>query len=530
MEDVNMRNILRTLLLALLATLLLCSAAMADELTGKTANEIVADMGIGWNIGNTFDATGYDPNDIYGQEQSWGNPIVDQELIQRAKDAGFSTIRIPITWYRNLSDDGSFTIDPAFLARIKEVVDYCYACDMYVIINMHHEEWLNTPTLDKDFETIGVQLSAMWTQIADTFADYDQHLIFEAMNEPRMAGSGLEWNGNRAGYDAVNYLNQVFVDTIRTNPKGNNGERCLMLPGYAASSGMTAMNAIKIPTVNGAPVNNAIISVHCYSPYDFCLSDKQSVFDPANRNHTNSIDSVFANVQRLFLDKDIPVVIGETGATNTGNNTEAREKWAYYMGSKAAAYGVPIVIWDNGNNNTSGGECHVWVRRAINAKLRSQRTPLPFPTVVEQLMAGANSVPWGSGRAPRKEVKSMLNGKIIWANENGLASTKEWDNTYIQAASNADWYGNGVMFAVIYTGSGAPKLVMDSAELSQWWIPVDPDRTDNMAGKKVAWFSCSKVLAECEKYGVTDPAQLRNLSVIATNGTITTYEISYIGK
>ena len=308
-----MKKIMTVLLALLLCAVSASAMAETSVLTGKAAMEIVNDMGIGFNIGNTFDATGYDANDIYAQEQSWGNPVVDQALIQRIKDAGFSTIRIPITWYRNLSDDGTYTIDPAFLARIKEVVDYCYACDMYVIINMHHEAWLNVKTLDKDYEQIGVQLAAMWAQIADTFADYDQHLIFEAMNEPRMAGTGVEWNGNKAGYEAVNYLNQVFVDTVRIDPKGNNGERCLMIPGYAASSSYAPMAAIKLPVVNGETAKNLVISVHCYSPYDFCLSDKMKVFDASNKSHTSSIDSVFSNTYKLFVEKGIPVVIGRVG-------------------------------------------------------------------------------------------------------------------------------------------------------------------------------------------------------------------------
>lgn len=522
----------KCLCIMLLAVMSLCmiSFASAEELTGKTAEQIVLDMRIGWNIGNTFDATGYNAPDLYSHEQSWGNPIVDMALIQRVKDAGFTSLRIPITWYRHVSDDGSFTIDPAFLARIKEVVDYAYACDMYVIINMHHEDWLNVKTLDKDYEEIGVQLCAMWTQIADYFADYDQHLIFEAMNEPRMTGVSYEWTGNKAGYEAVNYLNQVFVETIRANGKGHNPERCLMIPGYAASSSSNIMAAIKLPEVDGAVAENLIISVHCYSPYDFCLSDKQKVFDPKNKSHTSSIDSVFNNIAKLFLAKGIPVVMGETGATNTGNNTEEREKWAYYMGSKAAEYGVPILIWDNGNNQTSGGECHVWVRRAINEKLRSQKTPLPYPTVVESLMAGAASVEWGSGRPAPAPMKSMLNGKLIWGSERGLKSAKEWDNTYIQVLSSADWYGKGCMVAVIYTGEGEPKLVMDSAEKGQWWIPVDPDRIDKMGDKKVAWFASDKILAECANFGVDDPALLRNLTVIATGGSITTYEVCIIGN
>ncbi len=361
---------------------LMGTLAYAEEdapLTGLTAVELVSRIKIGWNLGNTFDATGYSAPDILSHETSWGNPVVDMDLIQRVKDAGFNCIRIPISWYRHVSDDGSFTIDPAFMARIREVVDYAYACDMYVIINMHHEAWLNVPELSTDYEQIGVQLAAMWKQIADAFADYDQHLIFEAMNEPRMAGTSVEWNGNRAGFDAVNYLNGVFVHAIRTDARGYNGERALMIPGYAASSSYAAMSAITIPEVDGAPAENIIISVHCYSPYDFCLSDRQTVFNPNNISDTSAIDSTFANIEKLFLEKGIPVIMGETGATNTGNNHEERGRWAYYMGAMSTGYGVPIIIWDNGNNQASGGECHVWVRRAINAKLRSPRAPISSP-------------------------------------------------------------------------------------------------------------------------------------------------------
>ena len=521
---------LKMIILALVLILVSCCCATAEELTGMTALDIVAQMGIGWNLGNTFDATGGDPADIYAQEQSWGNPIVDEALVQRVKEAGFTTIRIPVTWYRHTSTDGTYTINPDFLNRVKEVVDYAYAQDMYVILNMHHEEWINIATLDKDYEQVGVQLAAMWKQIAAVFADYDQHLIFEGMNEPRMVGTNVEWNGNQAGYAAVNYLNQVFVETIRTDAQGHNGERCLMIPGYAASSGKTAMRAITLPTVNGETARNLIISVHCYSPYDFCLSDKQVDFDPTVRAHVTGIDNVFSDVQELFLDKGIPVIIGETSATNTQNNTEARERWAYYMGSKAAAYGVPIIVWDNGNNNVSGGECHVWVRRSINSKLRSQKTPIPFPTVVENLMAGAASIEWGTGRDVPEPIKSALNGTVLWGSATGLASAKEWDYTYIQVASDPSWYASGRMFAVIYTGKGEPKIVLDSAEKNQWWIPVDPDRIDPIGDRKVAWFYYDTIMAECAKYDVTDPAQLSKLSVLAANGSITTYEVCYVGK
>lgn len=383
-----MKKLLCALLALAMSASMLTALADEGELTGMTAKEIVNMMGLGWNLGNTFDAYHGNNRDVYSQETSWGNPRVSEALIKRVKEAGFKTIRIPVTWFRQLSNDGSYTINPAFLNRVKEVVDMAYAEGLFIIINMHHEEWLNSATLDKEYVKIGEQLAAIWKQIAASFADYDQHLIFEGMNEPRMAGTSVEWNGNEAGYAAVNYLNQVFVDTIRTDAQGHNGERALMIPGYAASCSNAPMNAIEIPQWNGQQAENIIVSVHSYTPYDFCLSDTQVNFNKLFTSHTTPIDMVFYSIKGMFLDKGIPVVIGETGATNK-DNTVAREHWAYYMGKKAATYGIPIVIWDNGQNGNSGGECHAWLNRKTTGDLS------PHPTVLQALFEGAASVEWG---------------------------------------------------------------------------------------------------------------------------------------
>lgn len=383
-----MKKTLCTLIAMLLLVVLRPVSAHAEELTGMSAKEITDLMGLGWNLGNTFDATGGRKGDPTSHETSWGNPVTEAALIQRVKEAGFNTIRIPVTWYRQLSTDGSFTIDEAFMARVKEVVDMAYDQGLFVIINMHHEEWLNCATLDTDYEQIGMQLAAIWKQIAATFADYDQHLIFEGMNEPRMTDTASEWSGTEAGIAAVNYLNQVFVDTIRTDAQGHNGERALMIPGYAASSSASTINAIMIPQWNGQQAENIIVSVHCYTPYEFCLSDEMTNFNRLFTSNTTSIDMIFYSIKGLLLDKGIPVVIGETSATNK-DNTVAREHWAYYMGKKAATYGIPIIMWDNGNYGNSGGECHVWLNRL------AEQDVTPFPTVLAALFEGANSVEWG---------------------------------------------------------------------------------------------------------------------------------------
>ncbi len=365
----------------------------AGDLTGKTSNEIAAEMGIGWNLGNTFDATGGNRGNIYSQETSWGNPQVTKELITAIHDSGFKTIRIPVTWMNQINNFDNYTINPDFLARVKEVVDYAYDLDMYIIINVHHESWINTSKLSSDYLEIGDKLAAVWAQIADYFADYDQHLIFEGMNEPRLAGTGIEWSGNQNAYYIVQYLNQVFAYTIRSNGKGHNDERCLMIPGYAASSSTDILKSITLPTYKGETVKNLIISVHCYNPYDFCLSDNMTDFDPENSNHTYSITSVFKQLEELFLFYDIPVVIGETGATDS-NNTEARENWAAFMGKMAYKYGVPIIIWDNGAYGHSGGECHAWINR--------KTCEWNYPTLVKKLFEASDYINWGEQTAVDK--------------------------------------------------------------------------------------------------------------------------------
>ena len=513
-----MKRILSACIAVLLLLGLLPITASAEVLTGMSATEIVAQMGMGWNLGNSFDATGGTRDDIYSQEQSWGNPIVDESLIQRVKEAGFKSIRIPITWYLHTDED--YTINPAFLARIKEVVDYCYDQGLFVIINMHHEAWINHPDLAKDQVKIGEQLAAMWRQIADYFADYDQHLIFESMNEPRMKDTRVEWTGNQEGFDAVNYLNQVFVDTIRTDPKGNNAERCLMVPGYAAASSRQAMSAIVFPTYNGEVVNNLIISVHGYVPYDFCLSDAWEDFDPNNTSHTSGIDAMFSNMQKLFIDKGVPVILGETGATNTNNNLEARERWAYYIGSKAAAYGIPTFIWDNGNNQTSGGESHAWVRRKLHEKLRSQKTPYIIPTVIEQLMAGANSVPWGSGREEVEMPKSMLNGTVLWADTSGV---KIGASRRVTVQAKAEWFVQGRQYAVAYAGTSPVSLVLTLSNQTE--VTVAAKMTNPLGVKTIAWFPYDDVMQALAGHTAEEIVSIR-----AEANNVTIYEICYVGQ
>lgn len=339
------------------------ASAQTETLTGKTAMEIQAMMDKGFNIGNTFDATGGSYGDIVGHETSWGNPQVNKELIDGIKAAGYSTVRIPCTWAKHMDKSNNYAIEPEFLERVKEVIDWCYEDELFVILNVHHEGWLNKETFCDDREAIGSRLGILWSQVAEYFKDYDQHLIFEGMNEPRAQGTSYEWTGNEEGYKTVNYLNQVFVDAVRGNGQGYNAERVLGIPGYAASNSAAALRAIEIPQFNGEPLNNAMISIHCYSPYEFCLTDQQKTFSETTPSDTADIKRMLSDIKSLFNDNGIAAYIGECGATNSGNNIEARIAWFNYFGKVTREAGVPAIVWDNGVSGSSGGECHKYFNR-----------------------------------------------------------------------------------------------------------------------------------------------------------------------
>ena len=309
----------------------------ADEFDQNiTAMELTADIKVGWNLGNTLDANG---GTGLSQETSWGNPKVTPELMQGVKDAGFNAVRIPTTWERQMDENN--VINAEWLARVKEIVDYAYDLDMYVILNMHHEEWYQ-PYADKE-EEITAKLQTCWTQIAEAFKGYDQHLIFEGMNEPRWKNTEFEWNGgNDEGRTVVNHLNKAFVEAVRATG-GNNQYRFLMVCPYAANSGESALAALELPDDD-----RLIVSVHAYIPYSFALQNPGSDKWVASKaSCTNEIDTLAEVLNRLFISKGQAVIIGECGAMNR-QNENYRAAWAEYYFSTFKNIGIPCFWWDNG--------------------------------------------------------------------------------------------------------------------------------------------------------------------------------------
>ena len=308
--------------------------------------ELCGRITVGWNLGNSLDATGSGMS----SETSWGNPKTTKELILKVKEAGFDAVRIPTTWYNHLDSD--FNISEEWLARVQEVVDYAYDEGMYVILNVHHENW-NDP-YESTLPDVKKKIKKLWTQIANRFESYGERLIFEGMNEPRWKNTEFEWNGGNAeGRRVVNAYNECFVETVRATG-GNNRYRALMIPTYAASS--SGLDGFTVPQDK-----SVIVSVHAYSPYNFAMNPSGTTkFDPNNTSDTQELTWLAGTLYDRFISKGTGVIIGECGAVNK-NNYSDRVNWAGYFPKLFKSKGIPVFLWDNnayGSGNETFGQLH----------------------------------------------------------------------------------------------------------------------------------------------------------------------------
>jgi len=310
------------------------------EMRDITPTDLVAEMHTGWNLGNTFDSLG---TSGLSAETSWGNPETTREMIDAVHAKGFDVIRIPTTYMYHMGDAPDYTVDPEWFARVEEVVNYALDDGMYVIINTHHEEDWRIPD-DAHIDEVDKKHKALWTQIADYFADYGDHLIFEGLNEPRIKNDAHEWDG---GTDEVrnclNRLNKTFVDTVRASG-GKNEKRLLLITSVAASPLPVTINALEIP--DDAHLG---VSIHAYTPYAFTFDiDEDWELNSWDGSHKNEIQTVFRDIKRAFLDKGIPVIITEYGAIHKNDDIEDVTKWVTDYLTIANDNGVPCVWWDNG--------------------------------------------------------------------------------------------------------------------------------------------------------------------------------------
>lgn len=343
------------------------------------ALNFVQDLKLGWNLGNTFDAFDCNLTDEMAYEKAWCGAYTTIEDIAAVKAAGFRTVRIPVSWHNHV--DENFQVSKAWMQRIKEVVDWCIACDLYVIVNTHHDnaEAYYYPD-SAHLESSKAFLSAIWTQMGEVFRDYDERVILESMNEPRLVGTNYEWVLDESApecqdaMECINRLNQLFVDTIR-GIGGGNETRYLLCPGYAASVDGAAAEEFRIPD---DPADHVIVSVHAYTPYDFALNRAGTdSFDSSNPVDRNAVLNFMDILYGKFVMNGTPVLLGEFGALNKDNLEDRIDFSAYYVAA-ARGRGMTCCWWDNNAFMGSGENFGLLFRKTAT---------YTYPDIVKAMLA-----------------------------------------------------------------------------------------------------------------------------------------------
>lgn len=318
----------------------------------------------GWNLGNQLEAnSGGTPS-----ETAWGNPTITEKLIKQVKAQGFKSIRIPVSYLSKIGAGPNYTIDSKWLDRVQEVVDMCIDNGLYAIINVHGDGyysikggWLLCGEPASEQKTIKAKYKKVWEQIAKRFKNYDDHLVFESMNEEF---DGTYNSPNPEYYNNINAYNQIFVDTVR-KAGGKNNNRYLLVPGWNTDINYTAGDyGFKIPNDS---TGRLMISVHYYDPWKFCGGEEapgifrwgDSIKGQAIRNRGEKhTDAKFDQLYDAFISKGYGVIIGEYGAIDKtykdSRSTAYRAYFAEYVNYAAHKRNIVTVYWDNGYNGDNG--------------------------------------------------------------------------------------------------------------------------------------------------------------------------------
>lgn len=353
-------------------------------------------LGLGWNMGNQLDAIN---NGVSG-ETVWGNPLCTQDTFNGVKAAGFTSVRIPVTWMGHIGEAPDYLIDEDLMERVYEVVGYAENAGLNVILNTHHDEdhgdahWLNLAGAVNSEDTntqIKEEIAAVWTQIANKFKDKGEFLVLESFNELIY---GDEWSigsnpEKKAGI--INEWNQVFVDAVRATG-GNNASRWLGVPGYAASPWY--LQYFKLPNDEKKKV---MVSFHCYDPYDFTTrTDKNPNDDvndglwvpPADWGHTGTsfpkgeeeFKELFNNLFNTYTANNTVVYMGEFGCSmRDKKDAKAWDYYLYYLEyvvKAARAFGIPAFLWDNGGTDSPGQEHHCYINHGTGQFMKTGEDPV----------------------------------------------------------------------------------------------------------------------------------------------------------
>jgi len=316
-----------------------------------TTQEVAKEMGLGWNLGNTLEACGdwINGSTVKQYETAWGNPETTEDIIKAVKSNGFNSVRIPVAWSNLMSSD--YTISPLLIKRVKEVVGYVVNNGMYAIMNIHWDGgWFEKFATSQANEAF-TKYKKVWEQISENFKDFDEHLIFESLNEEGCWNDlWNQWSnqGDKSkAYGTLNDMNQQFINIVRKSG-GNNAKRHLLLAGYCTDIDLTVDNAYVVPKDD-----RVMVSVHYYTPGGFCILEEDADWSKASRtwgtdSEVSTLVNNFKKLKTRFIDNGVPVIIGEYGTPIKNKEPESIHKFLRTAAETALSLGAVPVVWDAG--------------------------------------------------------------------------------------------------------------------------------------------------------------------------------------
>nr|WP_211228537.1 cellulase family glycosylhydrolase [Glycomyces tenuis] len=306
---------------------------------GANAMETVAAMQPGWNLGNSLDSVGAD-------ETAWGNPRITQELIQNVAAQGFNSIRIPVTWDNHQGGAPDYAIDPAYLDRVEEVVDWALAEDLYVLINIHHDSWIWAADMQSNHDVVLDRYNTIWTTVAERFRDHSDKLLFESINEPQFNNVD-----DATANSLLDELNTSFHQIVRDSG-GNNATRVLVLPTLHTNADQVYLDALA-GTIASLDDPNLAATIHYYGFWPFSVNI--AGYTEFNSEVQQDLEGYFDRAHDTFVAQGVPVIVGEWGLLGFDRHTGTVEqgeklKFFEYMGYYANEKGLTLQVWDNGQH------------------------------------------------------------------------------------------------------------------------------------------------------------------------------------
>ncbi|MCD8108276.1 MAG: glycoside hydrolase family 5 protein [Oscillospiraceae bacterium] len=344
-----------------------CSSS-SNSSTSATSEDMstmdfVLSMGLGINLGNTMECSGFTKETVREYETAWGSPEITERIIQGYADLGFGVIRIPVAWSNMMAED--YTINEEYLARVQEIVDWVLDAGMKAIVNIHWDGgWWEDFSTDK--ETCMEKYESIWTQLSEAFKDYSLDLMFESLNEEgcwddiwNRYGSSTE--GKAEAFELLGEINQTFVDIVRASG-GNNELRHLLIAGYATDPELTCDELFVLPD---DPSNRYAISVHYYAPSTFAVIDEDASWGKAETTWGTDddyayLDSIMDLLYDTYVANGIPVIIGEYGCTTSNKLPDQIREYITAVCEAAYVRGMCPILWDTTGTHYDRSTCEFY--------------------------------------------------------------------------------------------------------------------------------------------------------------------------